>query len=142
MSKPWFPKFRSILNLRRQDSRGHPVVLPFQCSVEEVEHLKALRGHPAWKHYSALLERVAQAEYERLAGGLPFEQYQFQCGAFAASRRNFDLVDALITKLEEYAKRSERDADAARDNRDALFYGTDLWDTWQRERPAGNGAGS
>lgn len=139
----WSPKFPKILGKWSHRPVAPSVPnLPFHSSPEEVEHLKSLRDNPNWRHYQALLERVAQAEYDQLATPLGQDRYHFQVGAYQASRRHVDLVDALITKWEEHCARSERDRDTGHDNRSAIFYGTALWESWRRDEPArSNGAG-
>ena len=61
-----------------------------------------------------LLERVAQSEYDRLASGLPYEEYLAAVGAYQASRRAVELVDTLIAKAQQIHDRT--------DHRNSIFY--------------------
>ena len=118
----WFPRFPRI-----RSKPSETLWLPFNSSLQEVGHLKALRDHPQWPHLVALLERVAQAEYDRLGANLPYEEYQFQCGAYQACRRAIDLVDILIEKAER-TDDSRRVADESRRNHErSIFFGTPNW---------------
>lgn len=120
--RKWFPRFR------RTPSKGSPTPpLPFNSSLQEAEGLAQLRAHPRWKDLQALLERVAQQEYDRLGDGLGYEEYLAQVGAYQASRRAIDLVDLILEKAET---NHDRTADAERAHRDhtrRITYGTPFW---------------
>jgi hypothetical protein len=118
----WFPRFPKI-----RSKPSETPSLPFNSSLQEVGHLKALRAQPGWVHLQTLLERVAQAEYDRLAMALPYEEYLAQCGAYQASRRAVDLVDTLIEKA-ELAHGHKRDTDDhRRDHAKSIFFGSPNW---------------
>jgi hypothetical protein len=86
-----------------------------------------LRTHPAWEAYQGLLERVAQAEYDRLSQGLPHDQYLTQCGKYQACRSMVDLVDILLTHLKDDNERQRLTREHARDHHAAITYGTPNW---------------
>lgn len=115
-SRKWWPRF---LKTR---SRDRTPSLPHNSSLPEVEGLRKLRTHPAWEHLQALLERVAQQEYDQLAQGLPHDQYLAQVGAYQCARRYVDLVDTLIEKADEYYGRTRDTTEHDRAHRGAIFY--------------------
>lgn len=121
----WFPKFRKIHSGRATPSLLWASSLPEQEAL--AEHLRALKAHPAWRHYQALLERVAQQEYDQLGQGLGYEQYLAQCGAYQACRRSVDLVDTLIAKVDDLNGRRTDESNHKRDHRDAIFFGSPIW---------------
>src|SRR4051812_23646223 len=113
----WFPRFP------RTRSRQSPTpLLPFSSSVEQVAGLKALREHPQWKHLQGLLERVAQAEYDRIANGLAYDDYLAAMGAYQACRRAVDLVDQLIEKADQHNARQRDTAEHGQQHRDSIFF--------------------
>lgn len=118
----WFPQFPRI-----RSRRSETPVLPFNSSLQEVAHLKALKEGPHWAHLQALLERVAQHEYDQLGANLGYEQYLAQCGAYQACRRMVDLVDTLIEKADATDARTRDSDDHAREHRKSIFFGTHLW---------------
>jgi hypothetical protein len=118
----WFPHF---LKTRSRPSETHS--LPFNSSLQEAGHLKALRAAAGWAHYQALLERVAQAEYERLATALPYEEYLAQCGAYQAARRAVDLVDTIIEKAERIETDGRHESESGRDHARSIFFGSPQW---------------
>lgn len=118
----WFPRFPRIR------SKPSPTLsLPFNSSLQEVERLRELKAHPAWKHLQHLWERVAQAEYDRLGQGLEYDQYLAAMGAYQAARRTVDLVDTLIEKADAHHARERTTDTSARDHSTAIFYGSHLW---------------
>jgi len=78
-------------------------------------------------HYQALLERVAQAEYDQLGTGLPYEEYLAQVGAYQASRRAVDLVDTIIEKAERMKEDVRHDTEYRRDHARSIFFGSPEW---------------
>ena len=118
----WFPRFPRI----RSKPSATPA-LPFNSSLQEVGHLKALREQPGWVHLQALLERVAQAEYDRLGTGLAYEEYLAQCGAYQACRRMVDLVDDLIETAKRTQTQRTDEYEHRRDHAKSIFYGTPDW---------------
>ena len=111
----WFPRFPRI---RSKPSKTPE--LPYSSSLEQVEALKALRKHPAWKHLQALLERVAQSEYDRLAGGLAYEDYHAQVGKYHACRGIVELVDTLIEKADAHDARHRTSDEHERAHRTSI----------------------
>jgi hypothetical protein len=65
---------------------------------------------------------VAQSEYDRLATGLPYEEYLAQVGAYQSAARAVDLVDTLIAKADELNGRKRDDTEHKRDHRAAITY--------------------
>lgn len=120
----WFPRFP-----RTRFKPSETPALPFNSSPQEVGRLKLLRGHPQWEALAALLERVAQAEYDRLAQALPYEEYLTQCGAYQSARRTVDLVDTLIEKADAIHARERDDTQYGRDHRRSIFFGSHLWNS-------------
>lgn len=118
----WFPTFPKI-----RSKPSETPSLPFNSSHQEVAHLKALREQPGWVHYQALLERVAQAEYDRLGMALPYEEYLAQVGAYQACRRAVDLVDTLIEKAETVHGHKRESDEHRRDHARSIFYGSPSW---------------
>lgn len=118
----WFPRFPRIR------SKASPTPsLPFNSSLQEVAALKALRDHSAWRHHQALLERVAQHEYDRLAQQLPYEEYLAQCGAYQAARKAVDLVDTLIEKADAIHDSTRQSDDTKRAHTRSIFFGSPFW---------------
>src|SRR4051812_39801847 len=113
----WFPRFPRIRSRQRPTPQ-----LPFNSSLEQVAALASLREAPGWKHHQDLLERVAQAEYDRIAGGLPYEEYLAAVGAYQASRRAVDLVDTLIQKAAEHNGRKRDTAEHEREHSSSIFF--------------------
>jgi hypothetical protein len=74
-----------------------------------------------------LLERVAQAEYDKLGTGLPYEEYLAQCGAYQACRRMVDLVDLLIEKAANTHNQRRENDEHGRDHARSIFYGSPDW---------------
>jgi hypothetical protein len=118
----WFPHF---LRTRSRPSETHS--LPFNSSLPEAAHLKALRAAPGWAHYQELLERVAQAEYDRLGTGLPYEEYLAQCGAYQAARRAVDLVDTIIEKAERIQSNGRHESEHGRDHKRSISFASPEW---------------
>jgi len=118
----WFPLFPRI-----RSKPSETPALPFSSSLQEVAHLKALRASPEWPHLQALLERVAQAEYDRLGTGLPYEEYLAQCGAYQAARRAVDLIDTLIEKADANHGRQSDAILHEREHKRSIFFGSPHW---------------
>jgi hypothetical protein len=78
-------------------------------------------------HLQALLERVAQSEYDRLGMGLPYEEYLAQCGAYQAARRAVDLVDTIIEKAERVQDNGRHESESRRDHAKSIFFGSPEW---------------
>jgi hypothetical protein len=89
--------------------------------------LQALRAHPAWHRLVGLLERVAQAEYDRLGQGLSHDEYLAQVGAYQASRRAVDLVDNLLEKAKDDDDSAKRATESKRDHTRAITFGSPHW---------------
>jgi hypothetical protein len=73
-----------------------------------------------WKHLQALWERVAQQEYDRIATGLPYEEYLAQVGAYQACVRHLTLVDTIIEKADQINERKRIDAERQPDR--SIFF--------------------
>lgn len=70
---------------------------------------------------------MAQAEYDRLAQGLPHDEYLAQVGAYQACRRMVDLVDTLIAKAEALDERIDTADRERRDHSKRVTYATPHW---------------
>jgi hypothetical protein len=70
------------------------------------------------------LERVAQSEYDQLAGGLEYEAYHAQVGKYQACRGIVDLVDTLIAKADAHDARHRATDEHERDHRAAITFGS------------------
>lgn len=113
----WFPQFPRIRSKPSQTPS-----LPYNSYPQEAEGLRVLREHPRWKDLQRLLERVAQSEYDRLASGLPYEDYLAQVGAYQAAARAVDMVDTILSKVKDNDERERNTSDAKRDHRNAISY--------------------
>jgi hypothetical protein len=70
---------------------------------------------------------VAQSEYDRLAGGLAYEDYHAQVGKYQACRGIVDLVDTLIEKADAHNARERATDDHARDHSHSITINTPNW---------------
>jgi hypothetical protein len=114
-----------------------PSALPLGVSPQDLEALRALRAHPHWKHYAALLERVAEAQAAELASALPHDRYLFTCGALTALRRVSSLVDDLLasaSKLQEMTDARTRNTADAAARTARTFVNTPWYDGWRADR--------
>jgi len=84
--------------------------------------LAVLRAHPRWKDLQNLLERRAQEEYNRLADGLPYEEYLAQVGCYQAYRQVVDLVDTILSHVKDNDERESAAREHARDHTQSVFY--------------------
>lgn len=116
---PQFPRTRS--------KPSETLQLPFNSSLPEAEQLKALRSHSGWKAMVALLERVAQADYNLLAQGLEYEAYHQAVGAYQRSRAMVDLVDNIIEKAERIHEHGRESGSAGRDHERSILFGSPDW---------------
>jgi hypothetical protein len=110
--------------------------LPLGVTEQDLEALKALRAHPHWKHYVAVLERVAEAQASELASALPHDRYLFTCGSLTALRRVYTLVDDLLasaSKLQEMTDARQRNAADAAARTARTFVNTPWYDGWKRD---------
>lgn len=119
----------SFLRLRRP-APAPPSPRPrlWGVSDPELEHLLALRQSPAWATWEKVLDRVWQAEAERLVEGLPHDEYLKVAGAVHALRRIAGLVDAILTHdaertvAHDHADLERARAGRERDSRYAVRY--------------------
>src|SRR5687767_11581516 len=70
-----------------------PAAYPLGLTGEQVASLRALRSTPAWRHYSAALSQLYEAEAGKLISGLAHDPYLIVSGRVQAYEHALTLID-------------------------------------------------
>lgn len=110
--------------------------LPLGLSRDQLESLLGLTAMPAFKHYSAALERLYETNLAALLRGLPHDGYLFQCGVCTAIEQIARLPADLSEKVKALDARPHAQPDA--DLGALVFANSPFWDAYRR-RAGGHG---
>lgn len=115
-----------------QSSKGWHSTLPLGLSEDQARALAGLASTPAWRHFSAVLEKVYEQQLAALLRGMEHDAYLFQCGVCYGLERVAKLPQEITDKVRELDGRKE--AAGATEGRagDAIFANTPFWDAWRR----------
>lgn len=76
---------------------------PLSLGAEQLKALKEFRDSDAHEAFQQLIHRMAELRAVKLMGPATVEQHNFDRGALYAFAEVYDVVNRLVTKMEEIA---------------------------------------